>query len=143
MRGQRVLGRHGAEGDAHDGVCAGGKDVQAAVLYQLAVGIVDVVREGKAQAFALADPVFLHQAHAVGPAGERGLGVADLHVVEQFLRVVGDLEVVAGDFAFFYQCAGAPAAPVNHLLVGQHGLVYRVPVHHLRFAVGNAFFQHL
>ena len=141
--GQRVLRGDGAEAHAHDGVRPGGEDVHAAILNQRAAVVLDVVREGKAQALALADPVFLHQAHALGPAGEGGPGVADLHVVEQLLRVVGDLEVVAGDFALFHQRAGAPAASVNHLLVGQHGLVHRVPVHHLGLAVGDAFFQHL
>ncbi len=60
-------------------------------------------------------------------------------MVQQLLRVVGDLQVVAGDFALFHQRAGAPATAINHLLVGQHGLVDRVPVHHLGLAVGNAF----
>jgi hypothetical protein len=103
----------------------------------------NVVRERKAHAFALANPVFLHQAHFVGPAVQGGFGVAHLHMVEQLLRVIGDLQVVARNFAFFHHCAGAPTFAVNHLFVGQHGLVHRVPVHHLGFAVGDAFFQHL
>jgi hypothetical protein len=37
LRGQRMLGRHGAEGHAHDGVGARGEHVQAAVADQLAV----------------------------------------------------------------------------------------------------------
>jgi hypothetical protein len=36
-------------------------------------------------------------------------------------------------------CAGAPAAAVDHLLVGKHGLVDRVPVHHRVAAIGEAF----
>jgi hypothetical protein len=54
---QRVLGRDGAEGHAHDGVGAGGEHVHAAVLDERAVGAADVVREGEAHALALADPV--------------------------------------------------------------------------------------
>jgi hypothetical protein len=143
VRGQRVLGRHGAEGHAHDGVGAGGEHVHLAVADQRAVVAPDVVREGEAHALALADPVFLHQPHLVGPAGEGGLVVADLDMVQQLLGVVGDLQVVAGDLALFHHGAGAPALAVDHLLVGQHGLVHRVPVHHLGLAVGDALFQHL
>ena len=85
---------------------------------------------------ALADPVGLHGLHALGPARQL------VEVGQQFFRVLGDAEVVAGDLALFHQRAGAPAAAVDHLFVGQHGLVHRVPVHHLRLLVGDAFFQH-
>ena len=64
-------------------------------------------------------------------------------MVQQLLRVVGNGQVVAGNLALFYQRAGAPAAPVDHLLIGQHGLIDRVPVHDLGLAVGNALVQHL
>ena len=137
LHSQRMLGRHGAKGHAHDGVGARGEDVHPAVANQRARAILDVMRERKAHAFALADPVFLHQPHALGPSGQ-----LVLHAVEQLFGVVGDLEVVARNLALFNRGAGAPALAVNHLLVGQHGLVDRVPVHHLGLAVGNAFFQH-
>ncbi len=143
MLGQRVLGRHGAEGHAHDGVGARGEHIQAPVLDGLAVGATDVVGEGEAHARALADPVFLHQAHFFRPAGQRGLVAAHLDMVQQLLGVVGDLQVVAWDFALFDRRARAPAPTVDDLLVGQHGLVHRVPVHDLGLAVGNALFQHL
>ena len=140
--GQRVLGRYGAEGYAHDGVGTGGKDVHFAVANQLPACICNAVRKGKAYAFAFANPVLLHQAHALGPAVQGGFRVAHLHMVEQLLRVVGNFEVVAWDFAFFYHCACAPAFAIDDLFVGKHGLVYGVPIDDLRFAVGNAFFQH-
>ncbi len=47
LRGQGVLRRHGAEGHAHDGVGAGGEDVQLAVLDQLAVRAGDLVGKAK------------------------------------------------------------------------------------------------
>ena len=140
---QRVLGGHGAEGHAHDGVGARGEHVHLAVTDQRAVSAFDRVRERKAHALALADPVLLHQAHLVGPAIQRGLGVAQLHVVEQLVGVRRDVEVVARDLALFDRGAGAPALAVDHLLVGQHGLVHRVPVDDLGLAVGDALFQHL
>jgi len=138
VRGQRVFGRHGAERHAHDRVGAGGEDVQLAVLDQLAVLAGDLVREGKAQAFGLADPVFLHQAHALGPAGQVVLNGA-----QQFVGVIGDAQVVTGDLALFNEGAGTPAAAVDDLFVGQHGLVDRIPVDDLGLAVGDALFEHL
>src|SRR5690606_26840143 len=138
MTRQRVFRGHGAEGDAHDGVGARGEDVQAAVLDEFALFVTDVVGEGEAHALALTDPVFLHQAYALGPAGQ-----AVLDRVQQFFGIVGDAQVVAGDLALFHQCARAPAAAVDDLLVGQHGLVHGVPVDGLGLAVGDAFFQHL
>ncbi|CPM65109.1 Uncharacterised protein [Bordetella pertussis] len=96
------------------------------------------MREGEAQALGLADPVLLHQAHALGPARQVGA-----HLVQQFFGVIGDAQVVAGDLALFDRGARAPAAPVDDLFVGQHRLVDRIPVDDLGLAVGDAFFQHL
>ncbi len=140
VRGQRVLGRYGAEGHAHDGVRPGGEHIQAAVLNQRARVVGNAVREGETHPGAL---VLLHQPHSLGPAGEIVLVFGIGHGGQQFLGVVGDLEVVAGNLALFHHGAAAPAAAVDHLLVGQHGLVHRVPVHHLGAALGDAFFQHL
>mmetsp|Transcript_14221 Transcript_14221/g.38965 ORF Transcript_14221/g.38965 Transcript_14221/m.38965 type:complete len:879 (+) Transcript_14221:447-3083(+) len=136
-RGQRMLRRHRAEGHAHDGVGAGREHPQ------LVAAAFDAVRERKAHALALADPVLLHQPHALGPAGEvvRVLGVG--HRRQQFLGVLRDLQVVARDLALLDQRARAPAAAVDDLLIGQHGLVHRVPVDDLGAALGNAGLQHL
>ena len=136
MRGQRMLGGHGAEGDAHDGVGAGGEHPQPAVVDQRATVVADVVREGKAHTGALADPVRLHGLHAFGPALKR------VEIVQQFVGVLRDAEVVTGNFTLFDRRTGAPAAAVDHLFVGQHGLVDRVPVHDLGLLVGDALFQH-
>ncbi len=138
LRGQRVLRRHGAEGHAHDGVGAGGEDIHAPALDHFAVVAADVVREGKAHAFALADPVLLHQLDALGPARQ-----VLVHMLEQLLGVLRDLQVVAGDLALFDDRAAAPAAAVDDLFVGQHGLVHRVPVDDLRAPLGDAGLQHL
>src|SRR5690606_11029378 len=138
MRGQRMLGRHGAERDTHDRVRAGGEYVELAILDELSVGAGDGVRERKAHALGFAYPVFLHDAHAFGPARQ-----PRLDLVEQFVGVIGDAQVVAGDFTLFDRGARAPAAAVDDLLVGKDGLVDRVPVDHLGLAVGDAFFEHL
>ena len=138
MQGQGVLGGHGAKRHAHDGVCTGGEDIQLALAYGLPACALNVVGKGKTHALALTDPVFLHQLDALGPSGHLARG----HKVQQLLGVSGDLEVVARNFAFFDQGTSAPATPVDHLLIGQHGLVYWVPIDNLGFAVGNALLQH-
>ncbi len=135
---QRMLGRDGAERHAHDRVGARGEDEQLAVLDRPSVGAADVVQEGEAHAVALADPVLLHRLDALGPAGQAGA-----HGRQQLVGVLRDLQVVAGDLALLDRRARAPAAAVDDLLVGEHGLVDRVPVDDLRAPLGDAGFEHL
>ncbi|OIQ64285.1 hypothetical protein GALL_541640 [mine drainage metagenome] len=125
-----MLGGHGAVGDAHDGVGTGGE------YPQFFLPAIQLVREGEAHAGALADPVGLHGPDPLRPARQL------VEVGQQRFGVLRDAEVIAGNFALLDHGAGAPAAPVDDLFVGQHGLVDRVPVHHLGFLVGNAFLQH-
>ena len=143
MQGQRMLGSHGTKRHAHDGVRTGCEHIHAPVTDQCAIRTLNVVREGKPHAFRLANPVFLHQPHFVGPTVQSGFVIAHLNMVEQFWRVARDVQVVAGNFAFFNQRTRAPTASIDHLLVGQHGLVHRIPIDHLGFAVRDAFFEHL
>ena len=83
------------------------------------------------------NPVFLHRADTIRPAGEFGF-----NAFQQFFRIRGNRQVVSGDFAFLDRCTGAPAFAVDDLFVRQHSLINRIPVHHLRLAIGDAFFQH-
>ena len=98
---------------------------------------VDFVGEGKVHADTLADPVLLHAAHLFGPA------VKLLEIIQKFLGVLGDAQVVTRDFTLFNLCARAPAATVDYLFVGENRLIHRIPVHNLGLAVGNALFEHL
>ena len=82
-----------------------------------------IEREADEQSLRAADPVALHDAHFLRPAVER------VDRVEQVLRVVADGEEPLRQFALFDQCAASPAAAVDHLLVGEHGIVDRIPVH--------------
>ena len=132
-----MLWGDGNEGDAHDGVGAGGEDVHLAVLQQLTCGILDGVRKGETDALGLADPVFLHQLDALGPTVQTGF-----HVLQQLGGVLGDVQVIARNLALFNHRTGAPAFAINHLLIGQNRHINRVPVHHLGFAVGDALLQH-
>ena len=63
--------------------------------------------------------------------------------VKQFLGVLRDVHVVAGNLALFDERAGAPATTVDHLLIGENGLVHGVPVHDLGLAIRDAALQHL
>ena len=72
------------------------------------------------------DPVLLHQADFFRPALET------VEACQQIVGIVGDLEKPLGELAALDRRARAPAAPVDHLLVGEHRLVDRVPVD-LRF----------
>ncbi len=124
---QRMLAGDGDEGDAHQGVGAGGEHGQRRGLA--------FHREVDLQTLAAAQPVALHGLHRVGPARQR------VQAVQQLLRVVGDLQEPLRDLALLDHRAGAPAAAVDHLLVGQHGVVDRVPVHHRVLAVRQALLQ--
>ncbi len=117
---QRMIGRQRHELRAEQRVRPRGED------FQFALGVRRcrrVEHEADQQAFRSADPVLLHQPDFVRPA------VETVERVEQVFRIVADLEEPLRQLALFDQRAGAPAAAVDHLLVGEHGLVDRVPVH--------------
>ena len=126
---QRMLGGNCAKGDTHDGVGASRIDPELFIV------AIKQVRKSKAHAVAFAYPVALHGFHLLRPAVEL------VKVGEQLFGVLGDAEEIHRDFTFFNQRAGAPATSVYHLLVGQHGVVHRVPVHSGGFLVDNAFFE--
>ncbi len=131
LGGQRVFGGDGDVGGAHQGVRTGGEHLQLA-------GVADgglVVGEADLHPARLADPVALHGLHLLRPAGQV------VEALQQFLGVGGDLEVVHRDLALLDQRAGAPAAPVDHLLVGEYGLVDRIPIDRAVLAVDHPFFE--
>ena len=124
LQRQRMFAGDADEGDAHQRVRTRGEDRQR-------LGFA-IDRELDFQAFAAADPVALHGLDRLRPARQA------VQFVQQFLGVVGDAQEPLRDLALFDQRAGAPAAAVDHLLVGQHGLVDRIPVHHRVLAIGQA-----
>ena len=88
--------------------------------------------ECETRAAALADPVRLHQAHLLGPAVER------VETAQQLVGEGRDLEVPLRQLAALDGGAGAPALAVDHLLVGQHGVVDGIPVDPGFAAIGEA-----
>ncbi len=129
---QRMFGGDRDEGHAHQGVGARGVDAQ---WRRLALGrsrhpasrdtsaSLHVDREVDLQSFRAPDPVALHGLDRFRPARQA------IEFVQQFLGVGGDLEEPLRDLAAFDHGAGAPAAAVDDLLVGEHGFIHRVPVH--------------
>ena len=117
--GQGMFGRDCAETGAEDRIRPGGVDFQPVRgdFRGLPVHL-----ERDAQPFRPADPVRLHQADFFWPAVQRA------ERVEQFLGVIGDPEEPLRQPALFDRRARPPAAPVDHLFVGQNRLVDRVPV---------------
>ena len=83
-------------------------------------------------ALGAADPVALHRDHVLGP------GLEQVEVGEQAVGVVGDPEEPLLEVARLDQRAAALAVAVDHLLVGEHGLVDRAPLHRRLGAVGEA-----
>ena len=84
------------------------------------------------RAFRAADPFLLHQPDALGPAVER------LQRVEQLVAERGDAQKPLRQQPLFDRGAGAPAVPVDDLLVGQDGVLDRVPIDPRFLAVGEA-----
>ena len=126
--GQGMVGRQGAEGGAEDRVVAGGEDLETVAAQARRVGQV----EPHTQALGAPDPVLLHEPHPVGPA------LQALEAVEQVVRIGGNAQHPLGQAALLDHRARAPAAPVDDLFIGQHGVVDGVPVDPGFPAVGQA-----
>ena len=129
LRDQRMLGRHDEERRAEERVGPGREDGQRLVQVALV--------EQHLGALGAADPVALHRQHALGPV------LQQLHVVQQALGVVGDLEVPLRQDAALDQRAAALAVAVDDLLVGEHRLVDRAPVDGRLVLVGQAALEQL
>ena len=138
VHSQRVLRRHSAKRHAHNSIGACGEDIHFAALDQCARRIFDRVQKRKTYTFAFAKPVFLHGAHAIRPTLK-----AVLCLLKQFSGVIGNTQVIAGDLALFNRCTRAPAASVDDLFVGQYRFVDGIPVHNLRFTIGDTLVEHL
>ena len=89
--------------------------------------------EADVRALAAADPVALHQQDALGPPA-----LQRRHVLQQPVRVLGDLEVPLGQHPADDLGPAPLALAVDHLLIGQHRLVDRAPVDVAVGAVGQA-----
>ena len=117
-----MLRRHHEEGGAEQRVRPGGE--------HRVVGAQRVAVKGHLGALRAADPVALHGLHVGRPDDA-------VEVLEQPVRVLGDAEEPLLELARLHGGAAALAAAVDHLLVGEHGLVLRAPVHRRLAPVGQ------
>jgi hypothetical protein len=125
-----MLGRQHHVGGAVDRVRAGGEDAQR-------LDLVVLDREDQVAPVRAPDPVALHGDDPVGPVCEF------FQVVQQLVGVAGDPEGPVGHLALKYGVAAALATPVDHLLVGQHGLTARAPVDQALAVVDQILLVHL
>ena len=85
------------------------------------------------------NPVALHGEHLGRP-----LTLEGVEVIEKTICVIGDAEVPLGELLLHHDGARALRGAIRHnLLVGQNGLVYRVPVDPAVLAIGQALVIHL
>ena len=136
--GQGMLRRHRTKTHPHDGVGAGGKDMHETLANQISALIPHLMGKGKAHTHTFTDPVFLHEFDALGPSGHALVA----HKGQQLLGILRDVQIVTRNFPLLHHGPGSPALAIDHLLIGQHGHVHRVPVHHLGLAIGQAFVEH-
>jgi hypothetical protein len=116
LLGQRRVGRHHEERGPVQRVGPGGEHGDRLVAA--------FDREADLGTLGAADPVALHQQDPVRPAVLELLGV-----LEQPVGVFGDLEVPLVQHPAHHVGPAALALSGDDLLVGQHGLVDRAPVH--------------
>ncbi len=117
---QRRIGCHHEEGCAVQGIRAGRED------FHLVAGLTVHGLDGEADVRALgaSDPVALHRQDAFGP-----VALELLHVIQQAVRVIRDLEVPLIQVLLGHEGPAAVAGSVDDLLVRQDGLVLGAPVH--------------
>ena len=140
---QRMVGCERDEAGAEQGVGARRVDFNGIcrmVRTALALGLSQESRNlgdvpPDQRAFGLADPVGLHRADLLRPA------LQFLDFREQIIRIRRDPEEPLRQVALFDQRARTPAAPVDHLLVGEHGIVDRIPVHFRGLAIDEALLE--
>ena len=135
---ERVLGGEHAERHPVAGVGSGGEHPDVGDTGKVGARRAVGVDDGHLELGALgpADPVALLGDDPLGPLDQ-------LEVVEELLGVVGDPQVPLLEVAPLDRVAGALAAPVDDLLVGEHGLASRTPVDRRRLAVGQAGLEQL
>ena len=128
-RSQRVIGCHRHERGAEQRVGTGGEDLDRVLA----------AFQGEADAGTggLADPVALHQPDLVRPAFQPVQGA------DQRLGEGGDAEEPLRQLAPLDHGTAAPAAAVDHLLVGEHGLVDRIPIDPALLAVDQPALEHV
>ena len=129
--GQRMVGADRHERRPHQRVGAGRVNLDLREI-----GAVHRV-EAELQPARAPDPVRLHQPHFFRPAFK------PVDRLKQLLGVIRDAEEPLRQLAPFHRRVRAPALAVDHLFVGQHGHVHRIPVDHRGLAIDQPGVQHV
>ncbi len=122
--GQRMIGRDRHEAGAEQRVGAGREDLERLGLA--------IDREADQSALGAADPVLLHPPDLVRPALQLG------QAGQQLVAIGGDLQEPLRQLAPLDQRPRAPATAIDHLLIGEHGLIDRVPIDRRLLAIDQA-----
>ncbi len=126
---QRMTGGHRQVSGAHKGIRTGGIDGQGV--------IVTLHIEGDFHAFRAANPVALHRFYGIRPV------VQLIQIAQQLVCVSGDFDKPLWDLFTLNFGVATPAAAVDHLFVGENGLIVRAPVNGRSLLVHQAFFIQL
>ena len=130
---QRVLGAEGHEGGAEDRVDSRGEHVHGPRTARL-IGLDN--RKPEPRALAAPDPVPLHRQHFVGPRAQAA------KALEQLVGVRRDPEEPLFELTRRDHRAAPPAAAIDDLLVGKHGLAALAPVHRRLAAIREPALVH-
>ena len=134
LLGERRIRSNHDEGCAVQGVRAGGEHGEG--LSGLILGRLNL--EAHLSALGAANPVALHEQNAVGP-----LALQLLHVVQQLLCVISNLEVPLVQRLLRHGSTATLTRTVHNLLVREHGLVLGAPVDHGVLTVRQALLVEL
>ena len=109
-----MVGREGQERGAEQRVLPGREDLNPLLFSS--------DPEKDPRPLRAADPVLLHQPHALRPALEAADGV------EQLFGEIGDAQEPLRQEPLLDDRTRSPAAAVDHLFIGEYGVLDRIPV---------------
>ena len=129
--GARVLGCEHHERGTVDRVESGGEDADRFIAIS-AIG-----EEVDLGAFRAANPILLEGQDRRRPS------LQGLHRLEELVSVIRDPEKPLFELFGNHFGIAPPTAPIDHLLVGEHGSVDGTPIHSRLFSVGEVLLPHL
>ena len=127
LHGEWVIGCHRHKGGTKDRIRTGRENPQG--ITACCQGKIDF------DAIGTADPVALHRLHRIRPARHA------VQFLKQLIGVGSDPNEPLWNFPFFHYGTGAPSLAIDHLLIGQHGLVNRIPIDDSVLTVSEPLFH--
>ena len=147
--GQLMFGGNREEGHAKQRIRTRGKDFHFVDMRLRRAGLIQtlgqsprIIRTAGAHRFRQLepnlcpftppDPIGLHQLHAFRPA------IQPAKRLQQIRREFRDAQEPLAKLLFLNQRARPPATAINHLFIGQHRAIHRVPIHPAFLALHQA-----